>query len=110
MADPLPYHEEVLDLLEDIASLDSRIGADELVALWFDTLYFPAQSYVETEGQAEWASCFSLSELSALAKFNMVFDGIVDGLVQDSSWRESEGWLRVSAAAKIALKEFASNI
>jgi hypothetical protein len=109
MVEPPPYHEEVLGLLEDIASLDSRIGPDELVALWFDALYFPTQSYVNAEGQAEWASCFSSSELAALAKFNKLFDGVVDGLVKDSTWRESEGWLRVSTAAKSALKEAASN-
>ncbi len=110
MAKSLPYHKEVLGLVEDIATLNRHIGPDELIALWFDTLYFPAQSYVDAKGQAEWASCFSFSELAALAKFNALFNHVVDELPKGAIWWESENWLRLSAAAEIAIKEAAGDI
>lgn len=110
MSQSLPYHTEVLGLLEDLASLNRHIGPDELIALWFDALYFPAQSYVNAEGQAEWASCFSLPELAALAKFNVAFDGLADELPRGSGWEQNGGWLSVSAAAAAALKEIDGDV
>lgn len=110
MSQSLPYHAEVLGLLEDLASLNPRIGPNELIALWFDALYFPAQSYVNAEGQAEWASCFSSSELAALSKFNAAFDSLADELPKGFGWERSSGWQKVSAAAATALREINSDV
>ncbi len=110
MTEPLPYHREIRGQLEDLASLSTDVGPDELIALWFDALYFPAQSYVEEEGQAEWASCFSPEELAALAKFNAVFDGLADQLPKGSGWEQSINWLKVSSAAAIALNEVSCDV
>lgn len=110
MSEFLPYHTEVLGLLDELASLNQHIGPDELIALWFDALYFPAQSYVNAEGQAEWASCFSSSELGVLAKFNTVFDSLADELPRGHGWERSTNWLKVSDAAATALKEIKSDV
>jgi hypothetical protein len=102
----LPYNREVRDLLNDLAELNPIVGPDELVALWFDTLYFPCQSYVPAGRQAEWASCFSNAELVALAKFHVTFDAVADDLQKGSAnWREDRNWRAVAAAAKVALEE-----
>jgi hypothetical protein len=105
MKAPLPYQREVLDFLEDLRDLNPRLGPCELIALWFDALYFPAQTYVSVEGQAEWAACFSSEELSALAEFNAVFDPFVDRLPRTAGWEQDDGWQRISRAASDALKK-----
>ena len=102
----LPYNREIRDLLDDLAELNPVVGPSELVALWFDALYFPAQAYVSADGQNEWRSCFTAVELSALAKFHEVFDAAADDLqIEEKDWRESSGWKVVSSAASKALRE-----
>ena len=102
----LPYNREVRDLLDDLAELNTVVGPSELVALWFDTLYFPAQAYVSAKDQDEWRSCFTAVELDALAKFHEVFEAAVNDLqIEEKDWRESSGWKLVSVAALEALRE-----
>lgn len=103
MKQALPYQREVLDLLKDLRDLNPRLGPDELVALWFDALYFPAQSYVSGEAQAEWAANFTSEELSALREFNSMFDPLVRELPRLAGWEQDDGWLSVSRAAGHAL-------
>ena len=102
----LPYNREIRDLLDDLAELNPLVDPDELIAVWFDTLYFPAQTYISAKGQEEWRSCVTEVELVALAKFNEAFDRVVDSLWNaGKDWRESSGWKKVSVAAATALRE-----
>ena len=105
MKQPGPYQREVIDLLEDLRDLNPGLGPDELIALWFDTLYFPAQSYVSAEGKAEWAAYFSPDELAALAEFNSIFDPLMSQLPRTAGWELNEGWKSVSRAASLALRK-----
>jgi hypothetical protein len=109
MASDLPYNAEVRSLLDDLIELNPRLGPHELIALWFDALYFPCQHYVGPEGQREWRACFSESELNALAKFHEVFDSVADELPKTADWAQSPLWRNVSAAALSALQEMNSH-
>lgn len=104
--DKLPYNREIRDLLVDLADLNPIVGPNELVALWFDTLYFPAQAYISAESQDEWRSCFNGIELAALANFHQVFDAAFDELqIESPDWRGNFSWKTVSSAAYKALRE-----
>src|SRR5687767_14587102 len=101
----LTYNRELRSLLADLAELNPKLDPGELVALWFDTLYFPGQSYVGVKGQNEWRSCFNQAELAAMAKFHSEFDAVVDQLPKSQDWRSNPLWRKVSAAASAALHE-----
>jgi hypothetical protein len=105
MQQSLPNYREVLEFLDDVRTLNRRLGPYELIALWFDALYFPVQSHVSPEAQVQWSACFSSRELSALAGFNAIFNSLADRLPKSEGWEQDSGWLRVSAAATDALKE-----
>lgn len=106
MAPDLPYNVELRSLLKDLADLNESAGPDELVALWFDTLYFPCQSYVDAHGQDPWRACFNDQEARAMAKFHTVFESIVDSLTMKwPDWRVDPLWREVSSAATVALRE-----
>jgi hypothetical protein len=107
----LAYHESVRDLLQHLSSLEESLGPNELISMWFDDLYFPAQSRPNDysavswdRGQTEWSACFTTEELSALAKFHAIFDHEVANLSTEwSTWRSDPGWSRVSEAARVVL-------
>ena len=108
----LAYHKSVSNLLGHLSELEVSLGPTELIAMWFDDLYFPAQtrpndSSAESwdRGQCEWRECFTCEERAALAKFHTAFDDEVSQLSTEwSTWRSDVGWLRVSAAARVALE------
>ena len=105
MGSGLTYNRELRSLLADLAELSPKLGPTELIALWFDTLYFPSQAYVGSKGQSEWRSCFNDAELVAMAKFHREFDALVEQLPRTADWRSSPLWVRVSSAASAALRE-----
>lgn len=107
MDKPLPYHDELRSLLEDLAELEPRVGPDELRALWFDTLYWLGQSYVRPDHLSHWSACFNERELKAMAEFHIMFDELHDQLPGwGTDWRSSPQWRQVAAAAKLALNDF----
>lgn len=107
------YRESICKLLAAVSGLEQSLGPVELIEMWFSDLYFPGHrrpdDYSEVvwgRGQAEWRECFSAQELATLERFDQVFDKEVQGLSTDwSTWRTDEAWLRVSAAARVALRE-----
>jgi hypothetical protein len=109
----LHYHESVINLLESLAKLDPMLGPTELVCLWYDDLYFPCQNDahlfnpgVWEQGQKEWRECFTETELGVLARFHDVFDSVVEKISEDPVvFAQDANWLKVSAAAKMALAE-----
>jgi hypothetical protein len=117
MTNKLYYNESIRIHLESIAKLDEMVGPIELVVGWYDDWYFPCQNdkdlYNEgvwERGQKEWKECFSQIELTALAKFHVVFDQVWELLSEDPrAFSDDPNWKKLQLAAVQALQEMGAH-
>lgn len=104
----------VPDLLNGIATLDDRSGPQELINEWFDDLYQPGMWGPSEKNRPgvikavrNFNSCFTSEQLFALRKFHGIFLAELDELSRyRDDWKGDPGWIRVSQAAKVALRAF----
>ncbi|HEV2189971.1 MAG TPA: hypothetical protein VGR70_22390 [Stellaceae bacterium] len=109
------YNESIRRLLADIAVLNPEEGPVELICLWFDDLYRPAQTRPDhsvpeiwEKALQEWRECFSDDELRSLARFHDTYASLVDALPTNwPGWVQDSRWQTVKAAAADALAQLA---
>ena len=111
---PVPWRQIVVEELEMLSSEAEQLAYEhnvphvditaELLSGWFDDSYHPEE--------AQFRSCFTTAELTALADFNAFFDERVDRLPKSNgtvkSWLESLVWREVMHAASQTLDRVAA--
>jgi hypothetical protein len=107
MSDPKPlwHRARIREELSLLASAEEQLKYEatvphvnitaELLCGWFDDSYYP--------DDPGFISCFSTSELEALAEFNRYFDARTDGLPESmgtvNTWLMHPAWQEVMRAA-----------
>ena len=113
----LHYRESIREYLTLVADprLQWKEGPTEIICLWFDDLYAPADNPkiynpgVFEKGLEDFESCFSLKELEAMRTFHNYFNSVVDKIDTDKSFEEIQkdtNWIILSEEAKKALAVF----
>jgi hypothetical protein len=91
------------------------IGPTEFICMWFDDLYVSGTKHRELFSPEVWQrglrrfeSCFTPSELQAMASFHQVFERELADLLKIGwwEWENNPHWKIVADAARTALAEF----
>ena len=107
-----PWRRVIVEQLGMLASEAEQLGYErrvphvditkELVCGWFDDSYHPKDIH--------FCSCFTHTELDALAEFDAVFEQCIPDLPKSEgtilSWHSCMAWRKVMAAADTMLSRF----
>ena len=113
----LHYRESIREYLALVADtkLQCKEGPTEIICLWFDDLYLPAdnpRTYnpgIFEKGLEDFESCFSKKELKAVQIFHSYFISVVDKINTNKSFEEIQkdpNWIKLGEEAKKALAFF----
>jgi hypothetical protein len=113
----LYFRESIQKYLELVADSKQQWqeGLTEIICLWFDDLYAPADNPkiynpgVFEKGLKDFESCFSQKELEAMRVFRNYFDSVADKIDTDKSFEEIQkdpNWIGLALEAKKALAAF----
>jgi hypothetical protein len=113
----LHYRESIREYLTLVADpkLQAKEGPTEIICLWFDDLYAPADDQkkynpgVFEKGLKDFESYFSQNELETMRTFHNYFNSVVDKIDTDKSFEEIQkdpNWIKLSEEAKRALAAF----
>jgi hypothetical protein len=113
------YRDSIREYLTLVADpkLQDKEGPTEIICLWFDDLYAPADNPkiynpgVFEKGLKDFESCFSQKELEAMRTFHNYFNSVVGKIDTNKSFEEIQkdsNWIKLSEEAKKALAAFSA--